>query len=110
MGIQLTKDLDDPPSFVAFEGYDTTLVLAEMLTSNGERIGPGRFAEISTEGNRGVIEFSRAPGTTVWQWLQAPIQIVDRNPVAVARFRILHVSEWSGTSSDISQLPDMRLS
>ncbi|NEA31317.1 ABC transporter substrate-binding protein [Streptomyces sp. SID13031] len=99
----LRERLGAAPSFVAFEGYDTVAVLAEVvgwaaattpaaLRSDGaER---ARIAEawpqVAVEGTRGQIQFSRVPGISVWQWAQAPIQVVDRDPAHFDRFRILH--------------------
>ncbi|MFI6088351.1 ABC transporter substrate-binding protein [Streptomyces sp. NPDC051218] len=88
----LRERLGAPPSFVAYEGYDTIVVLAEALRSHGtER---ARIAEswpcVAVEGTRGRIEFSRVPGISVWQWARTPIQVVDRDPAEPDRFRILH--------------------
>ena len=38
---------------------------------------------------RGPIQFSRAPGVSVWQWAWPPVQVVDRDPAEPDRFRIL---------------------
>ncbi|HEV2512960.1 ABC transporter substrate-binding protein [Bosea sp. (in: a-proteobacteria)] len=88
----LRRQLAQAPSFVAFEGYDTIAVLAEMLRARGT--DGARLAEawpnISVEGTRGPIRFSREPGISVWQWTWPPIQIVDREPAAPDRFRVLH--------------------
>jgi ABC-type branched-subunit amino acid transport system substrate-binding protein len=88
----LRERLAEAPSFVAFEGYDTIAVLADVLRSAGP--DRARIAEswprVAVEGTRGRIRFSRAPGISVWQWAWAPIQIVDRDPAEPARFRILH--------------------
>ena len=88
----LRRQLAQAPSFVAFEGYDTIAVLAEMLRARG--IDSARLTEvwpnISVEGTRGPIRFSREPGISVWQWTWPPIQIVDREPAAPDRFRVLH--------------------
>lgn len=82
------------PSFVAFEGYDTITVLADVLRSRG--VDPAHTADswsrVAVEATRGKIQFSRIPGTGVWQWAWAPIQIVDRNPAEPNRFRILHAN------------------
>lgn len=90
----LRERLGAAPSFVAFEGYDTIVVLAEMLRSHG--VDRQRIAEswphVAVEGTRGKIQFSRAPGIGVWQWTWAPIQVVDRDPTHPDRFRILHAS------------------
>jgi ABC-type branched-subunit amino acid transport system substrate-binding protein len=81
----LRERLAEAPSFVAFEGYDTITVLAAMLRSHGAS-WPG----VAAEGTRGRIEFSRTPGTAVWQWTWPPIQVVDRDPANPGRLRILH--------------------
>ncbi|NEC76801.1 amino acid ABC transporter substrate-binding protein, partial [Streptomyces rochei] len=38
---------------------------------------------------RGRIRFRRPPGTGVWQWDRPPLQVVDRDPAAPGRFRVL---------------------
>ncbi|MEU8893878.1 ABC transporter substrate-binding protein [Streptomyces sp. NPDC048442] len=88
----LRERLSDAPSFVAFEGYDTITVLADVLRSHGTdraRIADS-WPRVSVEGTRGQITFSRTPGISVWQWAWAPIQVVDRDPAEPTRFRILH--------------------
>jgi len=84
----LRERLAEAPSFVAFEGYDTITVLADVLRSRGAR--RARIAEswphIAVEGTRGQIQFSRTPGISVWQWTWAPIQVVDRDPGNVIAF------------------------
>ncbi|MBT2675708.1 amino acid ABC transporter substrate-binding protein [Streptomyces sp. ISL-14] len=90
----LRERLTEAPSFVAFEGYDTVAVLAEMLRSHGA--DRARTAEswpgVAVEGTRGQILFSRVPGISVWQWARTPIQVVDRDPAEPDRFRILFSS------------------
>jgi ABC-type branched-subunit amino acid transport system substrate-binding protein len=88
----LRQRLGQTPSFVAFEGYDTIAVLAAMMRSHGsERAHLAQaWPEVSVEGTRGRIGFSRVPGIGVWQWAWQPIQIVDRDPMAPDRFRVLH--------------------
>jgi hypothetical protein len=90
----LCERLAEAPSFVAFEGYDTIAVLADVLRSHGT--DRARTAEawprVAVEGTRGQIQFSRMPGISVWQWAWTPIQVVDRDPAEPARFRILHTS------------------
>jgi ABC-type branched-subunit amino acid transport system substrate-binding protein len=88
----LRRRLAEPPSFVAFEGYDTVAVLADVLRSHGgdrARIA-GSWSHVAVDGTRGRIRFSRTPGISVWQWAWASIQVVDRDPTDTARFRILH--------------------
>jgi hypothetical protein len=84
LGAQVRQRLPEAPSFVAFEGYDTIVVLAALL--RGDRVWPG----VAVEGTRGRIELSRPPGSSVWQWARAPIQVVDRDPAHRDRFRVLH--------------------
>lgn len=80
-----------PPSFVAFEGYDTVLVLAAAMIASG----PGRadiaaaWPGMSIEGSRGPMKLSRPPDAHIRQWREAPIQIVDRDPLDPDRFRVL---------------------
>src|SRR5918998_5842027 len=86
----LRERLAEPPSFVAFEGYDTVAVLADALRSRG--VERARIAEswphVAVEGTRGEIRFSRTPGISVWQWAWTPVQVVDRDPAEPDRFRI----------------------
>jgi hypothetical protein len=93
-GTALRDRLAEAPSFVAFEGYDTVTVLADVLRAHGA--DRARVAEswprVAVEGTRGPIRFSRAPGISVWQWAWAPIEVVDRDPAEPGRFRILHAS------------------
>jgi len=87
----LRERLAEAPSFVAFEGYDTITVLAEMLRANGaDRARLARsWPRVAVEGTRGQIRFSRTPGVSVWQWAWPPIQVADRDPVRPDRFRAL---------------------
>lgn len=90
----LRERLAEAPSFVAFEGYDTVAVLADVLRSHG--VDRARIAKswprVAVEGTRGQIQFYRTPGISVWQWAWTPIQVVDRDPAEPDRFRILHES------------------
>ncbi|MGW4774785.1 ABC transporter substrate-binding protein [Nocardia sp. NPDC004278] len=90
----LRERLAEAPSFVAFEGYDTVTVLADVLRSHGaDRARTAEFwPRAAVEGTRGPIRFSRAPGISVWQWAWTPIQVVDRDPAEPNRFRVLHAS------------------
>lgn len=89
----LRRRLGEPPSFVAFEGYDTATVLVEALRSLGidRALGPGLWSSLVVEGTRGTIEFSRPPQMRVWQWAWPPVEVVDRDPEQPDRFRLLHV-------------------
>ncbi|WP_282701791.1 ABC transporter substrate-binding protein [Streptomyces sp. CC219B] len=88
----LAERLGTPPSFVAFEGYDTITVVAEALRSHGtDRASiTEAWPDVAVEGTRGPISFTRTPDTGLWQWTWAPIQVVDRDPAEPGRFRILH--------------------
>ena len=88
----LRERLAQAPSFVAFEGYDTVAVLADLLRTHGtDRAGiAGSWPRVAVEGTRGRIGFSRTPGVSVWQWASSPVQVVDRDPAEPGRFRILH--------------------
>ncbi|MFF5259828.1 ABC transporter substrate-binding protein [Actinomadura viridis] len=92
VGAALRERLAAAPSFVAFEGYDTVTVLAEVLRAQGT--DRARVAEswprVAVEGTRGRIRFSRTPGISVWQWAWPPIHVVDRDPADPERFRVLH--------------------
>jgi len=89
----LRERLDKAPSFVAFEGYDTIAVLADLLHVHGN--DRGRIAEswarADVEGTRGPIRFSRPPGSSVWQWAWPPIQVSDRDRARPDCFRTLHL-------------------
>ncbi len=88
---ELRERLAEAPSFVAFEGYDTVAVLADVLRAHGT--DRARIAEawprVAVEGTRGQIRFSRTPGIGVWQWAWPPIQVVDRDPARPDRFRVM---------------------
>ncbi|MFI0813234.1 ABC transporter substrate-binding protein [Streptomyces echinatus] len=88
----LCERLAEAPSFVAFEGYDTVTVLAEALRTHGTDRArtAGSWPHVAVEGTRGRIQFTRTPGSGVWQWAWAPVQVVDRDPAHPDRFRILH--------------------
>jgi ABC-type branched-subunit amino acid transport system substrate-binding protein len=87
----LRESLAGSPSFVAFEGYDTIVVLADALRSHGaerERIAAA-WPDVAVEGTRGEIRFARAPGIGVWQSVAMPVQVADRDPARPDRFRVL---------------------
>ncbi|MFF5970107.1 ABC transporter substrate-binding protein [Streptomyces sp. NPDC012769] len=96
LGVRVERDLRErlaeAPSFVAFEGYDTITVLADVLRTHGAERARTAVAwpHVAVEGTRGQIRFSRAPGISVWQWAEAPVQVVDRDPARPDRLRVLH--------------------
>jgi ABC-type branched-subunit amino acid transport system substrate-binding protein len=91
VGAALREWLAEAPSFVAFEGYDTVAVLADLLRSHGADRPPvaGAWPRVALEGTRGQIRFSRIPGISVWQWAWPPIQVVALDPGS-GRLRVLH--------------------
>ncbi|MFF3851140.1 ABC transporter substrate-binding protein [Streptomyces sp. NPDC002328] len=92
VAVALRERLAGAPSFVAFEGYDTIAVLADMLRAHGvDRASiAASWPGVAVEGTRGPIRFSRVPGIGVWQWARPPVQVVDRDPKEPDRFRVLH--------------------
>ncbi|MEE1782899.1 ABC transporter substrate-binding protein [Streptomyces sp. SP17BM10] len=87
----LREQLGQEPSFVAFEGHDTITVLADVLRSHGtdRKHIADAWTSTDVEGTRGRIRFSRASGVSVHQWAWPPVQVVDRDPADLGRFRIL---------------------
>jgi ABC-type branched-subunit amino acid transport system substrate-binding protein len=92
--LALRERIAERPSFVAFEGYDTVVVLAELLRVHGPRRArvAAAWPTVALDGTRGEIRFSRTPGISVWQWAWPPIQVVDREPTQPDRFRVLHTA------------------
>ncbi|WP_260474189.1 ABC transporter substrate-binding protein [Streptomyces sp. WAC 04229] len=88
----LRARLAEAPSFVAFEGYDTVAVLAEVLRRAGTDPTDitASWSGVDVEGTRGRIRFTRTPGIGMWQWAWPPVQVVDRDPARPNRFRVLH--------------------
>ncbi|WP_381567082.1 ABC transporter substrate-binding protein [Streptomyces eurythermus] len=92
VGAALRERLAEAPSFVAFEGYDTIAVLADVLRAHGTDRArtAASWPGVDTAGTRGRIRFSRVPGIGVRQWAWPPVRVVDRDPTAPDRFRVLH--------------------
>ena len=91
METRLRNELSAPPSFVAFEGYDTIRLIAEVLR-NGKGVSTTKadfWTGAEVEGARGRIRLSRPAGGKVWQWEGAPVQIADRDPLDIEHYRIL---------------------
>ncbi|MEV0646362.1 hypothetical protein AB0I28_13960 [Phytomonospora sp. NPDC050363] len=79
---------------MAFEGYDTVAVLAEVLRTRGA--DPAGIAAawpaIAVEGTRGPIRFTKVRGIGVWQWARPPVQVAEKaEPADPDRFRILQI-------------------
>ncbi|WP_343968586.1 ABC transporter substrate-binding protein [Kribbella koreensis] len=94
LGSRVLDRLPEASSFVAYEGYDTIAVLADVLRSHGPdrtRIAAA-WPTVAVDGTRGKIHFTRVPGINVWQWPTPPIQIADRDPASLNHFRTLHTS------------------
>lgn len=88
----LRERLGAAPSFVAFEGHDTITVLAEAMRSHGARREGivEAWVQKTFEGSRGPLRFSRVPGIDVLQWAWPPVQVVERDPSKLDRFKVLH--------------------
>lgn len=97
-GIQVGAALSDrlacQPSFIAFEGFDTISVLAELVSIDGAtRAGiRSAFPHVCVDGTRGRIHFSRLSRVSIWQWAWPPVQVVDRDPAEGTAFRVRHRS------------------
>jgi ABC-type branched-subunit amino acid transport system substrate-binding protein len=88
--VSLHEHLGQPPSFVAFEGYDTMLALAKALEYHCSGIPIAEcWPRIAVEGTRGPISFSRWTVCGIWQWSQPPIEVVARDPGIWTRFHVL---------------------
>lgn len=89
---EIRKILNEEPSFVALEGYDAILLLSRIMTLRG--INRNSIAEswslVTINGTRGAIKLSKSPGMNLWQWQEAPVQVVDRDPHNQNQFRILY--------------------
>lgn len=96
----LREQLGETPSFVALEGYDAITVLAEALRLSGldTSDGAGFWSRTQSRGTRGTISFSRPPGGKVWQWADAPIEVVDRAPGELGGYRTL-------ATADVNSIP-----
>ena len=88
---KLLQQLAEEPSFVAFEGYDTIAVLANIFRLHGtDRLNiANAWPNVLVNGTRGKISFSRKTKNSVWQWDAAPLQIAERDPKHLDRFHIL---------------------
>jgi hypothetical protein len=89
----LAQRLGEAPSFVALEGYDTIRVLGESLRLGG----PDRarlvnaLPRLKVQGTRGLLQFSRAPGVSVLQWVRPPVQVAARmDALQLDRATVLH--------------------
>lgn len=62
------------PSFVYLEGYDSALVVADLLS---RPLDPRPWASVSVEGTRGSISFAFDPICNAWQWQNAPVRVAE---------------------------------
>ncbi len=89
---EIHKVLHEKPSFVALEGYDAIHLLSRIMGLYG--INRNSIAEswsqVIINGTRGEIKLSQSPEMNLWQWQEAPVQVVDRDPFNPNQFRILH--------------------
>jgi len=89
---KIRKHLGEEPSFVALEGSDAIHILANIMSLYG--INRNSIAEswsqVTTNGTRGEIKLSQNPEMNVWQWQEAPVQVVERDPLNKNQFRVLY--------------------
>lgn len=90
---KIRKHLGEEPSFVALEAYDAIHILANIMSLNGiNRNSIAKsWSQVTTNGTRGEIKLSQNSEMNVWQWQEAPVQVVDRDPLNKNQFRILYV-------------------
>jgi len=62
------------PPFVYLEGYDSALVVADLLSIP---LDSKPWASVSTDGTRGNISFAFDPNCNIWQWQNAPVRIAE---------------------------------
>jgi len=67
------------PSFVYLEGYDSALVVADLLS---RPLDSRPWASVSADGTRGNISFTFDPTCNVWQWQNAPVRIAEVTDVS----------------------------
>ncbi len=90
---KIRENLGEEPSFVALEGYDAIHILANIMILNGiNRNSIAKsWSQVTTNGTRGKIKLSQNSEMNVWQWQEAPVQVVDRDPLNKNQFRVLYV-------------------
>lgn len=62
------------PSFVCLEGYDSALVVADLLS---RPLDSRPWASVSADGTRGNISFAFDPICNAWQWQNAPVRVAE---------------------------------
>ncbi|NJB37787.1 hypothetical protein [Croceivirga sp. JEA036] len=89
---EIRHRLKEEPSFVALEGYDAILVLAEITNQFGtshEDIADS-WAKVSVEGTRGEITLSKSTESMFAQWQEAPVQVVERDEENLNKYKVLY--------------------
>lgn len=89
---ELRNVLKEEPSFVALEGYDAIHLLAKIIRQYGadRKSIAASWSLVTLNGTRGAISLTKNAHANLWQWQEAPIQIVDRNPANHNQFRVLY--------------------
>ncbi len=67
------------PPFVYLEGYDSALVVADLLS---KPLNSKPWASVSADGTRGYISFAFDPNRNIWQWQNAPVRIAKITSVS----------------------------
>ncbi len=62
------------PPFVYLEGYDSALVVADLLS---RPLNSKPWASVFADGTRGHISFTFDPNCNIWQWLNAPVRVAE---------------------------------
>ncbi|MDR2012522.1 MAG: ABC transporter substrate-binding protein [Rhodanobacter sp.] len=76
------------PSFVALEGLDSALIVADLLrTYDNGNVEP--WTSVITEGSRGRISFTFDQRCGVWQWATAPVQVASLNRLVSPEAKVL---------------------
>lgn len=89
---EIRKHLGEEPSFVTLEGYDAIHILANIMSINGinrDSIAKS-WSQVTTNGTRGEIKLSQSE-INIWQWKEAPVQVVERDSLNKNQFRVLYV-------------------
>jgi ABC-type branched-subunit amino acid transport system substrate-binding protein len=90
---KVRQNLREEPSFVALEGYDAIHLLAKIIDLYGaDRNSISEsWSLVTLNGTRGEIKLSKKSKMNLWQWQEAPIQVVDRDPLNKNQFRVLYM-------------------
>ena len=69
---KMTLEGFSSPSFLYLEGYDSALIVADLLS---RPLDSKPWASVSVDGTRGNISFAFDAACNAWQWQNAPVRI-----------------------------------